>query len=174
MEPLGPGSGREAQSLFEEARLLVARGEEEAARAALDEALRREPTHRGALVLLARLLLEEREREAALATLDRAVAAWPRSAEVRNERARCLHALGDHEAGLEEAQRARALLDSGDNFVQAGPVYLTLVWCLRDLRRYREALELAEEGLARVPDAILANWAATVEEELAEAEKEEC
>ncbi len=33
---------------------------------------------------------------------------------------------------------------------------------------------MAEEGLRRVPDAILANWARTVEEELAEAQKEEC
>jgi hypothetical protein len=33
---------------------------------------------------------------------------------------------------------------------------------------------VAEEGLARIPDAILAQWAATVEEELAEAEKEQC
>ena len=57
---------------------------------------------------------------------------------------------------------------------QAAPVYLTLVWCLREKRLFREALDVAEEGLARIPDAILAQWAATVEEELAEAEKEEC
>ena len=53
-------------------------------------------------------------------------------------------------------------------------MYLTLLWCLREMRRYREALEVAEEGLARVPDAILAQWAATVEEELAAAQKERC
>ena len=33
---------------------------------------------------------------------------------------------------------------------------------------------MAEQGLARIPDAILAQWAATVEEELAEASKEGC
>ena len=159
---------------FERAQLLVLRGELKTASAALDQALRAEPAHRGALLLKARILLEERDGEAALSVLDQAVAAWPRSAEVRNERARCLHALGEDVAGLAEAERARDLLDEADNGLQAGPVYLTLVWCLRARRLYREALAAAEEGLARVPDAILASWAATVEEELAEAQREEC
>lgn len=163
-----------SDELFGRAQVLTLRGEFGAAREALDGVLRADPAHRGALLLKARVLLEERDAESALALLDRAVAAWPRSAEVRNERARCLHGLGDHIAALAEAERARALLDEGDNFVQVGPVYLTLVWCLRALRRFREALDTAEEGLARVPDAILANWAATVEEELAEAQREEC
>jgi len=82
--------------------------------------------------------------------------------------------MGDDVEALAEAERARALLDEGDNDLQAGPVYLTLVWCLRGMRRFREALAMAEEGLSRVPDAILANWARTVEEELAEAQREEC
>jgi len=82
--------------------------------------------------------------------------------------------MTDLRSVLAEAERARALLDEGDNDLQAGPVYLTLVWCLREMRLFREALAMAEEGLRRVPDAILANWAATVEDELAEAQKEEC
>ena len=57
---------------------------------------------------------------------------------------------------------------------QAAPVYLTLVWCLRETRRLREALAAAEEGLRRTPDAVLAEWAGVVEQELAEAEKERC
>lgn len=162
------------QELFEQARFLFARGDAPAAREALGQALAADPTNRNALILHARMLLEAREGPEAMAVLDRAVTAWPRSAEVLNERARCLHALGDDVAALAEAERARALLDEGDNFLQAAPVYLTLVWCLREMRRFQEALDLAEEGLERVPDAILANWAATVEEELAEAQKEEC
>ena len=53
-------------------------------------------------------------------------------------------------------------------------MYLTLVWCLRELRLFKEALAAAEEGLAAVPDAVLAQYASLVEQELAEAEKEEC
>jgi len=99
----------------------------------------------------------------------RAVASAPRSAEALNGLARCLHALGRDAEGLEAVQAARGLLDEADNFREAGPVYLTLVWCLREMRRYKEALAAAEEGLARCPDAILAQWASLVEEELAEA-----
>jgi acyl-CoA thioester hydrolase len=46
------------------------------------------------------------------------------------------------------AHEARALLGEGDNFTQTAAVYLTLVWCLREMRRYREAIAAAEEGLA--------------------------
>jgi len=42
------------------------------------------------------------------------------------------------------------------------------------MRHYQEALDLASEGLERCPDAILAQWASLVEEELAESQKEEC
>ena len=54
------------------------------------------------------------------------------------------------------------LLDEGDNAVHAPPVYLTLVWCLREQRRFREAIAAAEEGLQRAPDAVLAQWATQV------------
>jgi tetratricopeptide (TPR) repeat protein len=168
----GPVSS--AQERFEKARFLVARGELAPARLALLEALAAEPDHLGALVLQARMLREERDSAGALRVLDQALLVWPRSAEVRNERARSLHALRREEDALAEAERARDLLDEGDNHVQAGPVYLTMVFCLREMGRLPEALERAEEGLARVGDAILAGWAATVEEELAEAQKEGC
>ena len=84
------------------------------------------------------------------------------------------HARDDPVGQHGPREEARRLLGEGDNFRQAAPVYLTLLWCLREMRRYREALDVAEEGLALVPDAILAQWAATVEEELAEAEQERC
>lgn len=156
------------------ARLSLARGDEEAARAAIEEALGLEPDHVGAVLLRAELHLLARESEAALRLHHRATELLPRSSEAWNALARCRHALGDDGGALQAAEEARRLLGEGDNFLQAGPVYLTLLWCLREMRRYREALDVAEEGLARVPDAILAQWAATVEEELAEAQKERC
>ena len=159
---------------FERARVLAARGSTREARAALAELLSHDPEHVGALLLEGGLLLEERDGGAALALYQRAVAIAPESAEAWNGLARCLHALGRDVEALQAGQTALGLLGRGENFRETAPVYLTLVWCLRELRRYREALRLAEEGLARTPDAVLAQWASTVEEELAAAEKEDC
>ncbi len=156
------------------ARFRLVRGEEGAASASVEEALALEPDHEGALLLKAELLLLAREGDAALRLHHRVTELRPRSSEAWNALARCRHALGDDRGALEAAEEARRLLGEGDNFREAGPVYLTLLWCLREMRRYQEALDVAEEGLARVPDAILAQWAATVEEELAEAQKERC
>jgi tetratricopeptide (TPR) repeat protein len=159
---------------FERARWLAALGRVAEAREALDAVLASAPSHRGALLLQASLLLEERQDEPALALCRRAVAAWPRCAEALNALARCLHALGRDEEALEAARAAQALLGEGDNGLQGAPVYLTLVWCLRELRRYGEALSAAEEGLARSPDGVLAHWASVVEEELARAQRPRC
>ena len=161
-------------AVFEDARLLAARGLTRDALVVLDEVLREEPDHVPALLLRAALLLAAREGEAALVLYERAAALAPESAEAWNGLARCLHALARDEEALRSAERARSLLPLGDNFRHASPVYLTLVWCLRELSRLKEALAAAEEGLERCPDAILAQWAGVVEEELAEAEKEEC
>src|SRR5262249_25515715 len=160
--------------MIDRARLLAARGDLGEALAAVETILAREPGHSQALLLKASLLLESREADDALLLYRRAVASAPGSAEALNGLARCLHALGRDREALQAGPAARGLLDQADNFREAGPVYLTLVWCLREMRRYKEALAVAEEGLARCPDAILAQWASLVEEELAEAEKEEC
>jgi tetratricopeptide (TPR) repeat protein len=159
---------------FDRAQLLAARGSVADALTALDALLAEEPSHVPALLLKAGLLLDDRDGEAALALYRSAVAAAPRSAEALNGIARCLHALGRDDEALASAEAARGLLNEGDNFRFAAPVFLTIVWCLREKRRFREALAAADEGLARCPDAILAQWASLVEEELAEAEKEEC
>jgi tetratricopeptide (TPR) repeat protein len=159
---------------LDRARSLVVSGHRDEATAALDELLAAEPAHLAALQLKAGLLLEDREGEEALALYEKAAGAWPRSAEAWNGLARGLHALGrDHEA-LAAAEAARRLLGEGDNYSQTAPVYLTLVWCLRELRRFKEALAVAEEGLAAIPDAVLAQYASLVEQELAEAGKERC
>ena len=158
---------------LERARLLAARGAEGALEA-VDALLAEDPDNVDALLLRARLLLERREGEAALEAHRRAAALRPCSCEALDGLARCLHALGRDPEALEVCLRARGLLGEGDNFRYAGAVYLSLVWSLRELRRLPEALAMAEEGLGRCPDAILAQWASLVEEELAESEKEEC
>jgi Tfp pilus assembly protein PilF len=159
---------------LEEARILLARGDLGPARSALESILAREPANAAALLLRAHVLLQSREEEQALEAYERAVRAAPRSAEALNGLARCLHALSREEEAVAAVRTALELLDEGDNFRQAGPVYLTLVWCLREMNQLREALSAAEQGLLRTPDAILAQWASVVEEELAEAEKERC
>ena len=159
---------------FDRARLLAARGSLPEAFSALDAILARDPDNLQALLLKAGLLLESREEEDALPLYERAAGSATGSAEALNGLARCLHALGRDPEALEAAEVACELLGQDDNFRQTAPVYLTLVWCLRQMRRYKEALAVAEEGLTRCPDAILAQWASLVEEELAEAEKEEC
>ena len=159
---------------FDRARSLAVSGRIEEALSALDDILAGDPDHLGALQVKAGLLLETREGEGALALYERAARVWPRSAEAWNGLARGLHALArDHEA-LAAAEAARRLLGEGDNFLQTAPVYLTLVWCLRELRLFKEALAAAEEGLATTPDVVLAQYASLVEEEMLEAEKEEC
>jgi tetratricopeptide (TPR) repeat protein len=154
--------------------MLAARGGAEEALEALEAILAEDPDNGDALLLKARLLLEGREDQEALRVYGRAADLRPSSSEALDGLARCLHALGRDDEALEVAARARELLGEGDNFRHAGAVYLTMVWCLRERRRLRDALAVAEEGLARCPDAILAQWASLVEEELAESEKEEC
>lgn len=157
-----------------EARILALRGDRGEAIAALGRLLAERPDDVDALLLRGRLLQEEREQDGARRDLERAAELAPGSAEALNGLARWHLAGGRVEVALELAGRARERLSEGDNYIQTGPVYLTLVWCLREQRRYREALEVVEEGLARCDDALLAEWSATLEEELQEAERERC
>ena len=164
----------DAAAAFDRARLLTATGRVSEAVPLLAEILENDPAHLGALILRASLHAEDRQWEEALALRERAAHLWPRSAEALNALARAFHALGRDEEALACAQKARALLGEGDNFVQTAAVYLTLVWCLRELRRFREAIAVAEEGLQRMPDAVLAQWATQIEEEMVAAERERC
>jgi tetratricopeptide (TPR) repeat protein len=163
-----------AEPDFQRARYLAALGRTAEAREALAAVRAGVPDHLGALLLEASLLQEERQDDGALLLCRRAAAAWPLAAEALNALARCLHALGRHEEALARARDAQAVLGEEDNVLQTAPVYLTLVWCLRELRRYQEALSAAEEGLSRVADGVLAHWASVVEEELARSERQRC
>ncbi len=162
------------QALVERARLLLVQGQGDEAGRLLDEALASDPSCLDALLLQSERLLEARAENQAVGLARRAASLWPRSALARSTLARSLHARHEDDLALAEAEEARRLLPEGDNSRHAAPVYLTLVWCLREKRLLREALAAAEEGLARVGDAVLAHWAGIVEEELAVAEQEEC
>jgi len=151
------------------AQLLDARGQTAQALALLEGS-----SDLDSLLLRGDLLLRDRDEEQALAVYRRATAVSPESAAALDGQARCCLELGRIAEARELAERARSLLDVGDNYVQTGPVFLTLVWCLRETRSFREALAVAEEGLGRCNDAVLAQWAETIEQELAEAEKERC
>jgi tetratricopeptide (TPR) repeat protein len=159
---------------LERARWLALEGGAEAALRVVEALLDEHPDHAAAVRLKAELLLKTGAQEAALALYERAARLAPRSVEALNDLARTLHELGRHEEALGPAEQARALAREPGNARLAPAVYLTLVWCYRELRRYREALAAAEEGLARTPDAVLAEWATTVEQELALAERERC
>ena len=154
--------------------MLAATGRASEAVPLLAGILEDDPSHLGALLLRASLHAEERQWEEALVLRERAARSWPRSAEALNALARAFHALGRDEEALGVAEKARGVLAEADNFVQTAAVYLTLVWCLRELRRYREAITVAEEGLRRMPDAVLAQWASQIEEEMVAAERERC
>jgi tetratricopeptide (TPR) repeat protein len=164
----------DAAAAFDRARTLAAVGHVAEALPLLADILEADPAHRGALLLRAALHAEEREWEQALALNQRAARLWPRSAEALNALARTLHALGRDPEALAAAHEARRTLGDGENFAQTAAVYLTLVWCLRELRRYQEAVAVAEEGLARMPDAVLAQFATQIEEEMAAAQRERC
>lgn len=159
---------------LERARLLSAAGELTAALQIVDALLEGEPAHVDALLLKAGVLLQSRQEEAALAHFERTALLAPGSAEAQNGLARCLHAMGRNDLALARALAARELLGRPENFAQTAPVYLTLVWVQREMRRFKEALLTAEEGLARCPDAVLAQWASVVEQELEAAQQERC
>ena len=159
---------------FMRARMFAGMGRDDEAEAAVAEILAHDPRHLGALLLSAWLEAEERNWERSLEITRHAASLWPRSAEAQNALARCLHDMGRDEEALAAAQRARDLLDEDGNAPHAAAVYLTLVWCLREVRRFREAIAAAEEGLRRAPDAVLAQWATQVQDELIASEKERC
>jgi tetratricopeptide (TPR) repeat protein len=156
------------------ARGLALQGRTEEALAVVDAVLDDQPEHVPAIRAKAELLSQAGAAESALALHERAARLAPRSVEALNDWARALHELGRCEEALGPALQARELLADPAAAAQAPAVYLTLLWCYRELRRYQEALAAAEEGLARTPDAVLAEWATVVEQELAHAERERC
>ena len=157
-----------------EARLLAHTGRPGEAMAAANAVLDAEPEHLEALLFKALLLQEQGASESALALYDRLARLFPEAIEPWNDRARCLHALGRDREALDAARQAQVLLAHPLNAPHLPAVSLTLIWCLRELRQFHEALDVAEACLARTVDAVVAEWAGQLEQELRECERERC
>jgi predicted Zn-dependent protease len=158
---------------FQEARTLALVGMPDAALVLLDQMLAAVPGSLEALALRSEVLRKEGRDQESLAAADQAVARWPLSAIAHDARARILDKLGRAEEALAEAEEALRHVDTVLPGEAAG-VFLTVVTCLRQARRYREALAIALAGHERTGDAVLAEWAAEIERELAAAERERC
>ena len=74
----------------------------------------------------------------------------------------------------EALSRARITAFESKDVRAASLVYPSLIGLLRDERRFREALEIAEEGLGLTHDPLLARLADEIAHELAGAEQERC
>lgn len=85
-----------------------------------------------------------------------------------------------HDARAAEDGRLEALLQARDAVQEAKDVraaslvYPSLIGILREGRRYREALQVAEEGLALTHDPLIARLADEVADDLAASEQERC
>ncbi|HQZ17760.1 MAG TPA: NUDIX hydrolase [Vicinamibacteria bacterium] len=82
--------------------------------------------------------------------------------------------LASEPGRLEVLLDARTAAFRAKDVRTASLVYPQLIEVLREGRRFREALEVAEEGLALTHDPLIARLADEVADELAEAEKERC
>jgi ADP-ribose pyrophosphatase YjhB (NUDIX family) len=82
--------------------------------------------------------------------------------------------LASEPGRLEILLDARTAAFKSKDVRTASLVYPQLIEVLRDERRFREALDVAEEGLALTHDPLIARLADEVADQLAEAEKERC
>lgn len=82
--------------------------------------------------------------------------------------------LASEPSRLEVLLDARAAAFKAKDVRTASLVYPQLIEVLREGRRFKEALEVAEEGLALTHDPLIARLADEVADQLAEAEKERC
>ena len=77
-------------------------------------------------------------------------------------------------AQIEGLLSERAAVKSQRDARAASTIYPQLIGLLRQTRRFKEALEVAEEGLALTHDPLIARLADEVADELAEAQQERC
>ena len=82
--------------------------------------------------------------------------------------------LASEPGRLEVLLDARTAAFRAKDVRTASLVYPQLIEVLRERRRFKEALDVAEEGLALTHDPLIARLADEVADELAEAEKERC
>jgi hypothetical protein len=77
-------------------------------------------------------------------------------------------------ARIETLLASRAGIQAAQDVREGSVVYPALIRALRDARRYREALKVAEEGLALTHDPLIARLADEAAHDLAEAEQDRC
>jgi ADP-ribose pyrophosphatase YjhB (NUDIX family) len=82
--------------------------------------------------------------------------------------------LASEPSRLDVLKDARAAALKARDVRMGSVVYPQLIEVLRTERRFREALEAAEEGLALTHDPLIARLADEIADQLAEAEKERC
>jgi len=82
--------------------------------------------------------------------------------------------LASERTRLENLSDARVAAFRAKDARAASMVYPQLIQVLREARRYREALEAAEEGLALTHDPLIARLADEIADELAAADSERC
>jgi tetratricopeptide (TPR) repeat protein len=133
-----------------------------------------DPEQPEALLVRAEALQALQREPEAEAALRRAIELDADSSAAWNALARLLHATGRDGEALAAAEAAHRRLGLAQNARHASAVALTLLWIHREARRYREAIACAEEGLARCPDAVLAQWATDVQREWDAADKDRC
>ena len=132
-----------------------------------------------------RLALKEylRTRDARPATPDQAATAEISTALIASARRRGgsesgpLHRrieLASEPSRLENLTDARAAAFRSKDVRAASLVYPQLIELLRGERRYQEALDVAEEGLALTHDPLIARLADEIAHELSQAEQERC
>lgn len=84
------------------------------------------------------------------------------------------HQPAEPDGRLSELREARAKAFGDKDVRAASRVYPRLIEALRGARRFREALDIAEEGLFLTHDPLIARLADEVAHELAESEQERC
>jgi ADP-ribose pyrophosphatase YjhB (NUDIX family) len=102
------------------------------------------------------------------------IASALRSVEEPRQKAPAHVDLASEPGRLEILLDARTAAFKAKDVRTASLVYPQLIEVLRDERRFREALEVAEEGLALTHDPLIARLADEIADQLAEAEKERC
>jgi ADP-ribose pyrophosphatase YjhB (NUDIX family) len=83
-------------------------------------------------------------------------------------------AKASEDGRLETLLQARSDVREARDVRAASLVYPALIGALREARRYREALSIAEEGLALTHDPLIARLADETAHELADSEAERC
>jgi tetratricopeptide (TPR) repeat protein len=142
----------ELEDLFRESAGLYLKGNLADAEQIIQELLRRQPTHFGALQLLAAIASRTGRGEQAAELFGQAIALKPDSADAYNNRGIVLRDLGRYREALDDHDRAIALKpDAADGYSNRGAV-------LRNLGHPHDALASYDRAIALNPGFALAHY----------------